>query len=174
MAPKRPPTAAEKGKKKATGSTSKRARLETTDSSHYLSKEHEERFKNHTSQWSIWGERKLQLEDFPHFELYNLIDICGWKKLQKYLRKIYSQLIHEFYTNFNHKIDIHGTEHYGQTWIRGTPAIFPALISGICEEAGVQILPAELVVKAKGPINYNALENARRHTAHSIYTTTDT
>ncbi|KAL2506052.1 Uncharacterized protein Adt_21673 [Abeliophyllum distichum] len=37
--------------------------------------------------------------------------------------------------------------------------IFPALISSICEEAGVQISIAELVVKSKGPINCFALEN---------------
>ncbi|KAL2467071.1 Uncharacterized protein Adt_42922 [Abeliophyllum distichum] len=43
--------------------------------------------------------------------------------------------------------------------------IFPALISGICEAAGVQISPAKSVMKAKGPINRFVLENARRHTA---------
>ncbi|KAL2472449.1 hypothetical protein Adt_40585 [Abeliophyllum distichum] len=46
--------------------------------------------------------------------------------------------------------------------------IFPALISGICKEVGVQILPAEPVLKAKGPINGYALENARRHTARAM------
>ncbi|KAL2518236.1 Envelope-like protein [Abeliophyllum distichum] len=276
MAPKRPPTPAEKEKKKATGDTSKRARVETTDSHHYLSEEHEERFKNSISQWTIWGERRLQLTDFPHSELYNLIDVCGWSKIAETPHKIYSQLVHEFYTNFNHEIDTHGTEHYGQTWVRGkwfvfTPivinqyygittddvhsllgkvarflygrddawplpgkdfehikltdsllmlnffvshnidptthrttindararllyhlthgrkidlenyiytlismlgfqtdkrhtAIIPALISGIYKEAGVQILPAEPVLKAKGPINRHALENAGRYT----------
>ncbi|KAL2490704.1 Uncharacterized protein Adt_26332 [Abeliophyllum distichum] len=109
MAPKRPPTAAEKRKKKATGGTSKKAQVETPDSSHYLSKEHEERFKNLTSQWSIWRERMIQLEDFLHSELYNLIDMCGWSKIRETRHKIYSQLVHEFYTNFNQEIDIHGT-----------------------------------------------------------------
>ncbi|KAL2466312.1 hypothetical protein Adt_42163 [Abeliophyllum distichum] len=47
-------------------------------------------------------------------------------------------------------------------------AIFPALISGICEAAGVQISPAELVMKTKGPINRFALENAKRHTARPV------
>ncbi|KAL2524032.1 hypothetical protein Adt_09086 [Abeliophyllum distichum] len=47
-------------------------------------------------------------------------------------------------------------------------AIFPAQISGICEAAGVQILPAEPVLKAKGPINRYALENARRHTIRAV------
>ncbi|KAL2470171.1 hypothetical protein Adt_38307 [Abeliophyllum distichum] len=46
--------------------------------------------------------------------------------------------------------------------------IFPALISGICEAAGVQILPVEPVLKAKGPINRYALKNARRHTAQAV------
>ncbi|KAL2505121.1 Envelope-like protein [Abeliophyllum distichum] len=46
--------------------------------------------------------------------------------------------------------------------------IFPALISGICEAAGVQISPAEPVMKAKRPINRFALENARRHTAQAM------
>ncbi|KAL2465495.1 Envelope-like protein [Abeliophyllum distichum] len=285
MAPKRPPTIAEKGKKKATGGTSKRPRVETTDSRHYLSEEHEERFKNFISHWTIWGERRLQLDDFPHSELYNLIDICGWSKIADTLHKIYSQLVHEFYANFNQDIDIQGTEHYGQTWVWGkwfmfTPriinnyynittddiyplpsiqdmgevarflygrddawplpgrdfehskltdsllilnvfvshnidptrhrttindararllyhlahrrkvdlgnyiytlismlrfqtdkrytTIFPALISGICEAAGIQISPVEPVIKAKGPINRFALENARRHTARAV------
>ncbi|KAL2465530.1 Uncharacterized protein Adt_41381 [Abeliophyllum distichum] len=119
MDPKRPPTAAENGKRKASGSTSKRARVEITDSRHYLSEEHKERFKMFISQWSIWGERRLQLEDFSHSELYNLIDVCSWSKIANTLDKIYSQLVHEFYTNFNHEIDIHGTEHYWQTWVRG-------------------------------------------------------
>ncbi|KAL2492113.1 Uncharacterized protein Adt_27741 [Abeliophyllum distichum] len=52
-------------------------------------------------------------------------------------------------------------------------AIFPALISGICEAAGVQIFPAEPVLKAKGPINCYALENARRHTARAVGTVPD-
>ncbi|KAL2517977.1 hypothetical protein Adt_14224 [Abeliophyllum distichum] len=47
-------------------------------------------------------------------------------------------------------------------------AIFPALISGIYEAAGVQISPAEPVMKTKGPINRFALENARRHTARPV------
>ncbi|KAL2518053.1 Uncharacterized protein Adt_14300 [Abeliophyllum distichum] len=47
-------------------------------------------------------------------------------------------------------------------------AIFPALISGICEAAGVQISPAEPVMKTKGPINRFALENARRHTTRPV------
>ncbi|KAL2517794.1 hypothetical protein Adt_14041 [Abeliophyllum distichum] len=47
-------------------------------------------------------------------------------------------------------------------------AIFPALISGICEAAGVKISPAEPVMKAKGPINRFALENGRRHTARPV------
>ncbi|KAL2506362.1 Uncharacterized protein Adt_21983 [Abeliophyllum distichum] len=285
MAPKRPPTTAEKGKKKATGGTSKRPRVETTDARHYLSEEHEDRFKTSISHWTIWGERKLQLDDFPHSELYNLIDICGWSKIADTPHKVYSQLVHEFYANFNPDIDIQGTEHYGQTWVRGkwimfTPrivnnyydittddihplpsiqdmgevarflygrddawplpgrdfehskltdsllilnvfvshnidptrhrttindararllyhlahgrkidlgnyiytlismlgfqtdkrhtAIFPALISGICEAAGVQISPAEPEMKTKGPINRFALENARRHTARPV------
>ncbi|KAL2533791.1 Uncharacterized protein Adt_07142 [Abeliophyllum distichum] len=258
MAPKRPPTAAEKEKRKATGSISKRVLVETTDSRHYLSEEYEERFKNFISQWTIWGERRLQLDDFPHFDLYNLIDVCGWSKIADTPHKIYSQLVHDFYTNFNQEIDIQRTEHYGQTWVRGkrflfTPriindyygittddiyplpsiqdmdsllilnvfvshnidptrhrttinyararllyhlaygmkmdlenyiytlismmgfqtykrhtAIFPALINGICKAAGVQILPAEPVLKVKGPINRYALENARRHTVRAV------
>ncbi|KAL2532825.1 hypothetical protein Adt_06176 [Abeliophyllum distichum] len=47
-------------------------------------------------------------------------------------------------------------------------AIFPALISGICEAAGVQISPAKPEMKSKGPINRFALENARRHTARPV------
>ncbi|KAL2542747.1 Uncharacterized protein Adt_03725 [Abeliophyllum distichum] len=47
-------------------------------------------------------------------------------------------------------------------------AIFPALISGICEAAGVQISPAEPVMKAKGPINRFTLENTRRHTTRAV------
>ncbi|KAL2518520.1 Uncharacterized protein Adt_14767 [Abeliophyllum distichum] len=47
-------------------------------------------------------------------------------------------------------------------------AIFPALISGIREAAGVQILPVEPVLKAKGPINRYALKNARRHIARAV------
>ncbi|KAL2532741.1 Uncharacterized protein Adt_06092 [Abeliophyllum distichum] len=70
------------------------------------------------SQWSIWGEQRLQLEDFLHSELYNLIDVCGWSKIADTLYKIYSQFVHEFYTNFNHEIDIHEIEHYGQTSVR--------------------------------------------------------
>ncbi|KAL2526900.1 hypothetical protein Adt_11954 [Abeliophyllum distichum] len=178
------------------------------------------------------GERRLQLEDFPHSELYNLIDVCGWSKIADTPHNIYSQLVHEFYTNFNHEIDIHGTEHYGETWVRGkwfmfTPKVIndyygittedihplssiqdmgevapgstitpfrlrkedgfgelylhpdqhvvlpnkqeayshlPSLISSICVEAGIQILLAKPVLKAKGPINRYAFENARRHT----------
>ncbi|KAL2484807.1 Uncharacterized protein Adt_29563 [Abeliophyllum distichum] len=118
MAPKRPPTTVENRKKKAIEGTSKKARVETSDSSYYLSKEHEERFKNLTSQWSILRERRIQLEDFSHSELYNLIDMCDWSKIVETPYKIYSQLIHEFYTNFNHKIDKHGTKHYRQTWVQ--------------------------------------------------------
>ncbi|KAL2457312.1 Uncharacterized protein Adt_46422 [Abeliophyllum distichum] len=130
MASKRPPTVAEKGKKKATGSTSKRARVETTDSRHYPSEEYEERFKNFISQWTILGERRLQLNNFPHSELYNLIDICGWSKIADTPHKIYSQLIHEFYTNFNQEIDIQRTEHYRQTWVRGKWFMFtPRIIN---------------------------------------------
>ncbi|KAL2526884.1 hypothetical protein Adt_11938 [Abeliophyllum distichum] len=198
------------------------------------------------------GERRLQLEDFPHSELYNLINVCGWSKIADTPHKIYYQLVHEFYTNFNHEIDIHGTEHYGETWVRGkwfmfTPKVIndyygittedihplssiqdmgevarflygrddawplpgrdfehsklidpllilnvfedgfgelylhpdqhvvlpnkqeayshlPSLISSICVEAGIQILLAKPVLKAKGPINRYAFENARRHT----------
>ncbi|KAL2462057.1 Uncharacterized protein Adt_45477 [Abeliophyllum distichum] len=285
MAPKRPPTATKKGKKKTTRSTSKRARVEINDSSHYLSKEHEQRFNYYISEWSLWGERRLQLMDFSHSELYNLIDVCGWSKIADTPHKIYSQLVHESYTNFNQEIDIQGTEHYGQTWVQGkwlifTPrfineyygittndihplpsiqdmgevawflydrndawplpgrefdhsklidsllilnifvshnidptrhhttindararllyhlahgikmdlrnyiytlismlgfqtykrhtAIFLALITGICEAAGVQILPVEPVLKAKGPINRYALENARKHTTQAV------
>ncbi|KAL2524031.1 Uncharacterized protein Adt_09085 [Abeliophyllum distichum] len=113
MAPKRSPTATENGKKKATGNTSKRAWIETTDSRQYLSEEHEERFKNFISQWTIWRERRLQLDDFPHSKLYNLIDVCGWSKIADTPHKIYSQLVHEFYPNFNQEIDIQGTEPYG-------------------------------------------------------------
>ncbi|KAL2471243.1 hypothetical protein Adt_39379 [Abeliophyllum distichum] len=47
-------------------------------------------------------------------------------------------------------------------------SIFPTLISGICEVAGVQILPAEPVLKAKGPINRYALENTKRHTVRAV------
>ncbi|KAL2497725.1 hypothetical protein Adt_23275 [Abeliophyllum distichum] len=47
-------------------------------------------------------------------------------------------------------------------------AIFPALINGIYEAAGVQISPAEPVMKAKGPINRFALENVRRHTSRAM------
>ncbi|KAL2517793.1 Uncharacterized protein Adt_14040 [Abeliophyllum distichum] len=115
MAPKRPPTTAEKGKKKAIGGTSKRPQVETTNARHYLSEKHEDRFKHFISYWTIWGERKLQLDDFPHSELYNLIDICGWSKIADTPHKVYSQLVHEFYANFNQDIDIQGTEHYGQT-----------------------------------------------------------
>ncbi|KAL2542659.1 Uncharacterized protein Adt_03637 [Abeliophyllum distichum] len=39
-----------------------------------------------------------------------------------------------------------------QTGKRHT-TIFPSLISGSCEEAGVQISAAELAIKCKGPIN---------------------
>ncbi|KAL2454806.1 hypothetical protein Adt_47693 [Abeliophyllum distichum] len=46
--------------------------------------------------------------------------------------------------------------------------IFPALISGIYEATGVQISPVEPVLKAKGPINRYALENARRHTVRAV------
>ncbi|KAL2475021.1 Uncharacterized protein Adt_35757 [Abeliophyllum distichum] len=28
----------------------------------------------------MWGEQRLQLEDFLHSELYNLIDMCGWSR----------------------------------------------------------------------------------------------
>ncbi|KAL2506148.1 Uncharacterized protein Adt_21769 [Abeliophyllum distichum] len=285
MAPKRPPTAAEKEKKKATGSTLKRARVETTDSHHYLSEKHKEIFKNFISQWTIWGERRLQLDEFPHSELYNLINVCRWSKIADTPHKIYSQLIHEFYTNFNQEIDIQGTEHYGQTWVREkwfmfTPriinnyygittddihplpsiqdmgevaqflygrddawplpgrdfensklidsllilnvfvihnidptrhrttindararllyhlthgrkmdlenyiytlismlgfqtdkrhiAMFLALISGIYQAVGVQILPAGPVLKAKGPVNCYALEYVRRHTVRAM------
>ncbi|KAL2491720.1 Uncharacterized protein Adt_27348 [Abeliophyllum distichum] len=179
MAPKRPPTTAEKGKKKATGGTSKRPRVETTDSRHYLSEEHEERFKNFISHWTIWGERRLQLDDFPHSELYNLIDICGWSKIADTPHKIYSQLVHEFYANFNQDIDIQGTEHYGQTWVRGKWFMFTLRIINnyygittddihLCPLFKIWILPAEPVIKAKGPINRFALENARRHTARAV------
>ncbi|KAL2533163.1 Uncharacterized protein Adt_06514 [Abeliophyllum distichum] len=130
MAPKRPPTTAEKGKKKATGGMSKRPRVETTDARHYLSEEHEDRFKTSISHWTIWGERRLQLDDFPHSELYNLIDICGWSKIADTPHKVYSQLVHEFYANFNQDIDIQGMEHYGQTWVRGKWIMFtPRIIN---------------------------------------------
>ncbi|KAL2533224.1 Uncharacterized protein Adt_06575 [Abeliophyllum distichum] len=118
MAPKQlVSTTTKKGKKKATRSTSKRSRVESTDSSHYLSKEHKERFNKVTCYWSIWEERRLQLEDFLHSKVFNLIDVCGWSGLAETLHKIYSQLIHEFYANFNQEIDIQGIEHYGQMWI---------------------------------------------------------
>ncbi|KAL2542480.1 Uncharacterized protein Adt_03458 [Abeliophyllum distichum] len=131
MAPKRPPTAAKKGKKMTSRSTSKRARVEITDSRHYLSEEHEERFKTFISQWSIWEERRLQL-DFSHSELYILIDVCGWSKIADTPHKIYSQIVHEFYTNFNHEIDIHGTEHYGQTWVRSKWFMFTLRVINEC------------------------------------------
>ncbi|KAL2531626.1 Envelope-like protein [Abeliophyllum distichum] len=142
MAPKRPPTAAEKGKKKATGGTSKRPRVETFDARHYLSEEHEDRFKTSISHWTIWGERKLQLDDFPHSELYNLIDICGWSKIADTPHKVYSQLVHEFYANFNQDIDIQGTEHYGQTWVRGKWIMFtPRIINSYYEVTTDDIHP---------------------------------
>ncbi|KAL2492161.1 Uncharacterized protein Adt_27789 [Abeliophyllum distichum] len=47
-------------------------------------------------------------------------------------------------------------------------SIFPVLISGICEEAGVQILLAEPVLKAKGPINLYASKNVRTHTTWAV------
>ncbi|KAL2542768.1 hypothetical protein Adt_03746 [Abeliophyllum distichum] len=47
-------------------------------------------------------------------------------------------------------------------------AIFPALISGVCKAAGVQISPSEPEMKTKGPINRFALENASRHTARPV------
>ncbi|KAL2461371.1 Envelope-like protein [Abeliophyllum distichum] len=285
MAPKRPPTTAEKGKNKTIGGMLKRPRVENTDSRHYLSEEHEERFKNFISHWTIWEKRRLQLDDFRLSELYNLVDICGSSKITDIPHKIYSQLVHEFNANFNQDIDIQRTEHYGQTWVRGkwfmfTPriinnyygittedihhllsiqdmgevaqflygrddawplpgkdfehskltdsliilnvfvshnidptrhrttindararllyhlahgrkmdlenyiytlismlgfqtdkrhtAIFQALISGICEAVGVQISPAEPVIKDKGPINRFALENARKHTVRAV------
>ncbi|KAL2465891.1 hypothetical protein Adt_41742 [Abeliophyllum distichum] len=81
----------------------------------------------------------------------------------------------EYYTIFDHgrKMDL---ENYIYTLIsmlgfqtdKWHTAIFPALISGICEAAEVQISPAEPVLKAKGPINRYALENARRHTARAV------
>ncbi|KAL2532400.1 Uncharacterized protein Adt_05751 [Abeliophyllum distichum] len=130
MAPKRPPTTAEKEKKKVTGGTSKRPRVETTDARHYLSEEHEDRLKNFISHWTIWGERRLQLDDFPHSELYNLIDISGWSKIADTPHKVYSQLVHEFYANFNQDIDIQGKEHYEQTWVRGKWIMFtPRIIN---------------------------------------------
>ncbi|KAL2456813.1 hypothetical protein Adt_46616 [Abeliophyllum distichum] len=44
--------------------------------------------------------------------------------------KVYSQLVHEFYANFNQDIDIQGTEHYGQTWVRGKWIMFtPRIIN---------------------------------------------
>ncbi|KAL2542716.1 Uncharacterized protein Adt_03694 [Abeliophyllum distichum] len=49
-------------------------------------------------------------------------------------------------------------------------AIFPALISGICEKVGIQILPVEPILKAKRPIHCYALENVRRHTARAVGT----
>ncbi|KAL2466444.1 Uncharacterized protein Adt_42295 [Abeliophyllum distichum] len=51
---------------------------------------------------------------------------------------------------------------------RHTDAILPSLISGICEEAGVQIFTLEPVMKSNGPINRYALENTRRHTARTV------
>ncbi|KAL2487407.1 hypothetical protein Adt_32163 [Abeliophyllum distichum] len=47
-------------------------------------------------------------------------------------------------------------------------AIFPALISSICEKVRFQIFTAELVVKFKRPINHLTLENARRHTEQAM------
>ncbi|KAL2480027.1 hypothetical protein Adt_32993 [Abeliophyllum distichum] len=162
-----------------------------------------------------WGERRLQLEDFSQSTLYNLIDVCGWSRIAKTAYKIYSQLVHEFYADFNPEIGIHRTAYYGQTlsahpeFVRTTindanarflydlahgrkidmgsyiytliitlgfqtykrhTAIFPALISRICEEAEVQISTAELVVKSNGPINRFALENVRRHTPQASRT----
>ncbi|KAL2474849.1 Uncharacterized protein Adt_35585 [Abeliophyllum distichum] len=70
------------------------------------------------------GERSLQLEDFLPYELNSLIDVYGWLKIAETPHKIYSQLVHEFYTNLNHEIDIHGTEHYRQTWDMGEVARF--------------------------------------------------
>ncbi|KAL2526764.1 Uncharacterized protein Adt_11818 [Abeliophyllum distichum] len=98
MASKRSvPTTMEKRKKKATGSTSKRSHMESTDSLHCLSKEHKERFTKITSHWSMWRDRRIQLEDFPHSEVFNLIDVCGWSRLAETPHKINS---------------------YGQTWVQ--------------------------------------------------------
>ncbi|KAL2471242.1 Uncharacterized protein Adt_39378 [Abeliophyllum distichum] len=53
-----------------------------------------------------------------------------WSKIADTPHKIYSQLVHEFYTNFNQEIDIQGTEHYGKTWVRGKWFMFtPRIIN---------------------------------------------
>ncbi|KAL2526953.1 Uncharacterized protein Adt_12007 [Abeliophyllum distichum] len=46
--------------------------------------------------------------------------------------------------------------------------IFSALISGICKEAGVQLLLVESILKSNGLINRYALKNARRHTSRAM------
>ncbi|KAL2474685.1 Uncharacterized protein Adt_35421 [Abeliophyllum distichum] len=133
MAPRRSvSTVAKKEKRKATRGTSKRARAETIDFFHYLSEKHEERFEKLTSHWSIWRKWRLQLEDFPHSELFNLIDVCIWSQIAETLHKIYSQLVHEFYANFNQEIDTHGMDHYGHTWVQGKWFMFTPLIIKHC------------------------------------------
>ncbi|KAL2461519.1 Uncharacterized protein Adt_44939 [Abeliophyllum distichum] len=175
MAPKRPPTTAKKGKKKAIGGTSKRPRVETTDFRHYLSEEHElgEVARFLYGRDDAWP---LPRRDFEHSKLTDSILILNVFVSHNIDPTIHRTTINDtrarllYHLAHGRKMDL---ENYIYTLIsmlgfqtnKRYTAIFPALISGIYEAAGVQISPAEPVLKAKGAINRYALENARRHTA---------
>ncbi|KAL2457001.1 Uncharacterized protein Adt_46520 [Abeliophyllum distichum] len=80
-----------------------------------------------------WHDKNIQKRQFEKGQKSKIADT---------LYKICFQFIHEFYTNFNHEIDIHGTKHYEQTWVRGKWFMFtPRVINDYYGIATKDIYP---------------------------------
>ncbi|KAL2466134.1 Uncharacterized protein Adt_41985 [Abeliophyllum distichum] len=154
-------TTADKRKKKVAESISKRVQVDSNDSSRYLSKNHKQRFLKVTSTWSICKKRQVELGDFPHSELFHLIDACGSSQIAEALHKIYPQLVYSFTPTSTQTSTLQSSSTIIRRGLGVNGSCLPT--SGICEAVGVHIATDELVVKPKAPINRYTSENAKRY-----------
>lgn len=87
-----------------------------------------------SSHWALLPERPVRLVDFPDFEMTTLAHCCDWEKLIERPHLIYEGLVREFYAYFNRDIDMPGTDHQNQTWVRDTWVILsPEVITDYFE-----------------------------------------
>lgn len=100
-------------KRKKMGSSSSTTRTKEPKGGirRFLTLETTARFSNIVSHWATLSERPVKLDDFPDFELVNLVQICSWQKVVEWPHPVYGNLVNDFYANFNIEIDTLGSEH---------------------------------------------------------------
>ncbi|KAL2471944.1 hypothetical protein Adt_40080 [Abeliophyllum distichum] len=105
----------------------------------------------------------VQRADFQGHLLEHVIQQCGWSKVVAAPHPAYITLVREFFENFNEEIDTLESSHRHKTWVDSNSQrsiMFPCLISGICVEVGVPLLPFEEADTPEVPLTHKTIDNS--------------